>query len=75
MTKGDDVRDPTVDPKPGDLLTSAKNGRVRTVTRRAGREVYYRPGTSTEHGTNQGRETSCWLQTWQEWCRINEAKG
>ena len=51
------MRDPRIDPRPGDIVAT------RTVTRRRGYDIYY---------VRAGREKSCWITTWMEWCRHKE---
>ena len=47
------------DPQSGDSVT--KGTRTRTVVNRNGYEIEY----ITEKGINK----SCWLTTWQDWCK------
>ena len=56
------MRDPRIDPKPGDRVVSEK-GIIRTVTKRVGERVLF----TRRSGMIQMR----WLHTWQDWCRKN----
>lgn len=58
----DSVRNPRENPDSGDRVATA-TGKVRTVIERRGNEIRYR--------TETGIERSCWISTWQEWCRKN----
>lgn len=57
------MRDPRIDPQPGDVIKkhSATREVVRTVIERRGREVYY--------GNNSGKRFNCWLFTWKAWAQ------
>jgi|688.fasta_scaffold2424584_2 hypothetical protein len=56
------TRDPRIDPQPGDVV---KKGKTRRVNHRKGDEVFYMSGGSMV-------ERSCWITTWQDWCRDAE---
>lgn len=58
-------RDPRIDPHRGD--TVVKSGVKRTVLHRVGGDIQYANGTK-----NGSRVKSCWITTWQAWCRKAE---
>lgn len=64
------VRDPKIDPQPGDVLSKkAPSGKelFRCVTGRKGHDIYYVAGR-----TNAGKIKNCWISTWQGWA--NDAR-
>jgi hypothetical protein len=56
-----------IDPKPGDVV-KASDGVTRTVTSVQGGDINYRDSRCATT-----RERNCWISTWREWCRKNEA--
>ena len=57
------MRDPRVEPQPGDVIKkhSATREVVRTVTERKGNEVYY--------SNNSGKNFNCWITSWRTWAQ------
>jgi hypothetical protein len=60
------VRDPKIDPQPGDVLT-LENGKFRHVLRRNGYNIVY-----TTKPQSLAVEKICWISTWQTWCQNQE---
>lgn len=62
-------RDPTMNPHPGDKLRFLSRGKphTREVTGRRGDNIDYRIDASDVIHT-------CWISTWQEWCRRRKAE-
>lgn len=59
------MRDPKIDPQPGDIVraTQFKNERERHVIARRGGDVDYLAVTSAN-----SVQKNCWISTWQSWC-------
>ncbi len=53
------------DPKPGDVVEVPKHQRI--VDRVDGGNIVYRRSRT-------GVEMVCWITTWREWCRKNDAR-
>ena len=55
------MRNPKLDPQPGDVLVKHSASRVlkRTVKARRGNDIDY--------GNSGGNHFTCWITTWQEW--------
>lgn len=64
------IRDPRINPRPGDVVTpTIGGGRVRHVTL-TWSQVYYWYFTATGlHGPDR----NCSYRTWREWCRKTKA--
>ncbi len=54
-------RSPQVDPKPGDKLILMGSARFREVVARNGNDIVYKDHT--------GKERTCWITSWMDWCR------
>lgn len=67
------ARDPLIDPQPGDCVM--KKNKVRLVRKREGSSIVYvlvrHPKDYPEESFS--RAMSCWITTWQEWCRTAKA--
>jgi len=56
------ARDPRENPQPGDIVCTA-TGKRRTVVSRRGGDIAYHDKILTRR--------TCWITTWQNWCRRN----
>lgn len=59
------MRDPRIDPRPGDILNHTDNLRARMVVEVNGNDIVYR--TVGKNGL--GAKRQCWISTWREWAR------
>lgn len=59
------MRDPKIDPQPGDKIQRTSNSGLvstREVKRRVDNDIFYID--------RHGKEKKCWIATWMEWARL-----
>lgn len=68
------MRDPRLDPQPGDVLcATSPTGKqlFRTVTGRKGGDIYYTSGVTIAGKT---KVKNCWISTWMDWASKAQVK-
>jgi hypothetical protein len=63
-------RNPQEDPRRGDVVV-CMGGKYRRVVQRVGNDIDYHQGQhyGEEGQTESVKLKTCWISTWQEWCR------
>lgn len=57
------MRDPKIDPQPGDVI------RKQSAAREIVRTVIARRGFNVDYSNNGGRKFTCWITTWKAWAQ------